>query len=57
MLTEVAIRNAKPEKKRTRLFDERGLYLEVSPAGGAGGVSNITSLAARIVSRWVSTPM
>jgi hypothetical protein len=24
----------KPRKKPQRLFDERGLYLEVSPAGG-----------------------
>ncbi len=33
-LTDTAIRNAKPRKKPTKLFDERGLYLEVSPAGG-----------------------
>ncbi len=34
-LTEVAIRNAKPDNSKTlRLKDERGLYLEVSPAGG-----------------------
>ena len=34
-LTDIAIRNAKPSpKKRTRLFDERALYLEVSPNGG-----------------------
>lgn len=33
-LTDTAIRNAKPAKKALRLFDERGLYLEVSPAGG-----------------------
>jgi integrase len=33
-LTDTAIRNAKPSKKRVRLFDERALYLEVSPAGG-----------------------
>src|SRR5277367_6076677 len=33
-LTDTAIRNAKPGKKAVRLFDERGLYLEVSPAGG-----------------------
>jgi integrase len=33
-LTDTRIRNAKPEDKPTRLFDERGLYLEVSPAGG-----------------------
>src|SRR5277367_4721956 len=33
-LTDTAIRNAKPGKKAVRLFDERGLYLEISPAGG-----------------------
>src|SRR5580692_2800784 len=33
-LTDTAIRNAKPSSKPTRLFDERGLYLEVSPTGG-----------------------
>ncbi len=33
-LTDTAIRNAKPGEKPIRLFDGRGLYLEVSPAGG-----------------------
>lgn len=33
-LTDTAVRNAKPGEKALRLFDERGLYLEVSPAGG-----------------------
>jgi integrase len=33
-LTDTKTRNAKPSTKRVRLFDERGLYLEVSPAGG-----------------------
>ena len=33
-LTDTAIRNAKPTQKPYKLFDERGLYLEVSPAGG-----------------------
>ncbi len=33
-LTDTAIRNAKPSQKPVKLFDERGLYLEVSPAGG-----------------------
>lgn len=33
-LTDTAIRNAKPGDKTIKLFDERGLYLEVSPAGG-----------------------
>ncbi len=33
-LTDTAVRNAKPADKRIRLWDERGLYLEVAPAGG-----------------------
>jgi len=33
-LTDTAIRNAKPGKKSSKLYDERGLYLEVSPSGG-----------------------
>ena len=33
-LTDKEIKNAKPGKKRIRLFDERALYLEISPAGG-----------------------
>ena len=32
--TDTALRNAKPSKKTATLFDERGLYLEASPAGG-----------------------
>ncbi len=34
LLTDTAIRNAKPGEKPVRLFDGGGLYLEVSPAGG-----------------------
>lgn len=34
MLTDTAIRKAKPAAKSQRLFDAGGLYLEVSPAGG-----------------------
>jgi integrase len=33
-LTNTEIRNARSDKKPVKLFDERGLYLEVSPAGG-----------------------
>lgn len=33
-LSDAKTRNAKPSTKRRRLFDERGLYLEISPAGG-----------------------
>jgi integrase len=33
-LTDTALRNAKPCQKTVKRFDERGLYLEISPAGG-----------------------
>jgi hypothetical protein len=33
-LSDAKIRNAKPGNKRVRLFDERALYLEMSPNGG-----------------------
>ena len=33
-LTDVKIRNAKPESRAKRLWDSGGLYLEVTPAGG-----------------------
>ncbi len=33
-LTSTSIRNAKPGSKMRKLFDERGLYLELSPKGG-----------------------
>ncbi len=34
MLTDTEIRAAKPRQKAAKLFDERGLYLEVTPTGG-----------------------
>jgi hypothetical protein len=33
-LTDTAIRNSKPGNKPKRMFDERGLYVEISPSGG-----------------------
>jgi integrase len=33
-LTNTAIRNIKPAEKNRKLYDERGMYLEVSPNGG-----------------------
>jgi len=33
-LTDPKIRNAKPKEKAYRIYDEKGLYLEVSPRGG-----------------------
>lgn len=34
MLTAVAVKSVKPKEKAHRLFDTKGLYLEVSPKGG-----------------------
>jgi Arm domain-containing DNA-binding protein len=33
-LTNIKARNAKPIDKTCKLYDERGLYLEISPKGG-----------------------
>ena len=33
-LTDTAVRNAKPGEKPVKMFDERGLFLIVTPAGG-----------------------
>lgn len=51
-LTDTAIRNAKPGTKPLRLYDEKGLYLEVRPTGAKwwrfkyrfGGVAKLLSL-------------
>ena len=32
-LTELVVRNAKPQQKPYRLFDSHGLYVEVTPSG------------------------
>jgi hypothetical protein len=34
ILSEIKIRTAKPREKAYRLFDERGLFLLVTPSGG-----------------------
>lgn len=36
MLTDTEIRNARPGDKTLRLYDTRGLYLEIAPKGGKG---------------------
>jgi hypothetical protein len=54
MLTEAAIRNAKPRQKPYKLFDERGLFVLVVPTGGRlwrfryrhGGKEKLLSLGA-----------
>jgi integrase len=33
-LTDTAVKNAKSDGKTVKIFDERGLYLELSPSGG-----------------------
>ena len=33
-LTNTAIRNVKPSDKTQRLYDSKGLYMEVAPSGG-----------------------
>jgi integrase len=33
-LTDILVRNAKPSAKPARLYDQRGLYIEISPGGG-----------------------
>jgi Arm DNA-binding domain len=34
MLSDTLIRSTKPGGKSIRLYDERGLYLEITPSGG-----------------------
>jgi hypothetical protein len=34
MLTRLEVENSRPKEKPYRLFDGRGMYLEVSPSGG-----------------------
>ncbi|MEM9448013.1 MAG: integrase arm-type DNA-binding domain-containing protein [Cyanobacteria bacterium P01_E01_bin.6] len=36
MLTDKEVRNAHPGEKTKRLWDEKGLYLEITPKGGKG---------------------
>jgi hypothetical protein len=38
-LTDTAVRNSKSGAKTRRLFDERVLYPQVSPAGGGGNIA------------------
>lgn len=37
-LTDTAIRSAKPQNKTIKMFDGGGLYLELAPAAGSGGI-------------------
>jgi len=51
-LTDTSVRNAKPVQKPFRLYDERGLYIEIRPTGAKwwrlkyrfGGLSKLLSL-------------
>ena len=40
-LTDLKIKQAKPKEKSYKIADERGLYIEIAPAGENGGDSNI----------------
>jgi hypothetical protein len=52
ILTEMRVRGAKPAEKPYKLFDERGLFMLVTPAGGRlwrlrywiGGVEKLLTL-------------
>jgi hypothetical protein len=56
-ITHAQIVNAKPREKPYRLFDGRGLYVEISPSGGGGGDSSTASMVKRSASPSVSIPM
>jgi hypothetical protein len=47
MLTDTAIRNAKPSEKHVKFFDDSGLYLEVAPLAAHGSGSSTASRARR----------
>ena len=55
-LTDTAIRNAKPGEKPAKIFDERGLFLLVTPAGVSGGDCATSSTARKSCSPWAPTP-
>ena len=52
-LTDTAVRNAKPAKKTIKLFDDRGLYLEVSPLAESGGGTSTASMGKKSGFPWV----
>jgi hypothetical protein len=43
-LTDIIVKNAKPKEKIFRIFDERGLYLEISPKGGIVSTNLVSNL-------------
>jgi hypothetical protein len=59
VLTEIRIRAAKPQERAYKLFDERGLFMLVTPSGGRlwrfryrlGGVEKLLTLGYRIQGR------
>lgn len=53
-LSDVKIKNAKPTGKQYKLYDERGLFLIVRPAGENGGASGIGLLTRKNCARSVS---
>lgn len=56
-LTDTTIKNVKPGVKPHKLFDERGLFLLVTPEGVSGGDSATNSAARKSCYRLASIPM
>ena len=42
-ITTTAVRNAKPKDKPYKLYDEKGLFIQVTPMGVSGGDLNIAT--------------
>jgi hypothetical protein len=57
MLTETAIRAAKPREKSYKLFDGLGLYLEIAPTGSKQWRLKYRKTAERIASPWAPIPI
>ena len=56
MLTDTQVRNAKPGNLPRKLFDARGLYLQVMPHGGKWWRLNYESTARTRLCLWESIP-
>jgi hypothetical protein len=56
MLTDTAIRAAKPREKSYKLFDALGLYLEVAPTGSKLWRLKYRHDGERTVSPWARIP-
>ncbi len=56
-LTDTSMRNAKPGAKPIKLFDERGLFLLVTPTGGKWWRFRFMFDGKESCYRWVFIPM